>query len=619
MPVLLAAILCVIPALIAPHWFFRFDVTPKVVLLLLGVALAVVWGAATPTCMALPRLYRGSRASRWFLLVLCGMALSLAISTMVSVNFDLSFGGSAWRYWGLITQLAALGFAYIVCACCAGEPGRVRVLLRGVSVTGLIVAGYGIAQYFGFDPLLDPHGYHVGEGIWRIVRPPATLGHADYAANWLLFVVFAAIALALSDPAVLWRCLAWTSAAAASAAIVLSGTRAAVIGLAAGALFLMASRPRNVRRYLAWIAAIVVAGVLFYISPPAAQLRARVHWTLTEPAGGARLLLWRDTLRMSQSRWLAGYGPETFTAAFPLHESADLARAFPDFYHESPHNIFLDALVSEGIAAPLLLVALAASGFLAFRANRQNPMSAALAAGLAGMTVSEQFTCFTLPTALAYYVAIALPVSLSIPPNTQQQARPKQLWLVLAVPYAAVLCIFAVRLWAAESLLAGVRQDLDRNLVSEAAQKYTAYQRWRCPGPAADLWYARRLLQIAGSSAAPIVRIQAFQEAGAAAQRATHTSADRFNAYYSLAAFYAGQNDFAHTEQSLRAAIAGAPNWFKPHWMLAQVLWAAGRMKEAGQEAGTAAALDGGRDAEVNRTLAGIRSVLDSPRPKPPH
>ena len=76
-----------------------------------------------------------------------------------------------------------------------------------------------------------------------------------------------------------------------------------------------------------------------------------------------------------------------------------------------------------------------------------------------------------------------------------------------------------------------------------------------------------------------MVRVQAFQQAGLAAQRATQTTEAAFNAYYNLAAFYARENDFAHTEQSLRAAISHAPNWFKTHWMLAQVLEAASRLQ----------------------------------------
>jgi hypothetical protein len=238
MALLLAVVLALIPLAIAPGRFFYFDVTPKVVLLLLGTAAAAVWWAAAATCVAPPGFYRTSLAARWFLLAMCGMAVSLAVSTLASVNPLLSLGGSDWRDWGLVTQLAALGFAYLVAVCCAGQPGRLRLILRGTAASGLVVAFYGIAQYFGWDPLLDARGYHVGEGIWTIVRPPSTLGHADYSANWLLFVVFAGAALAALEQQTPWRWLAWAAAAAGSIAIVLSGTRAAMLGMLAGGVLL---------------------------------------------------------------------------------------------------------------------------------------------------------------------------------------------------------------------------------------------------------------------------------------------------------------------------------------------------------------------------------------------
>jgi tetratricopeptide (TPR) repeat protein len=645
MTVLLAIVLALIPLAIAPGSFFYFDVTPKIVLLLLGTAAAAIWWAAKVDCWTPAGFYRASRAARWFALAMCGMAVSLAVSTLASVNPALSLGGSNWRNWGLVTQLAALGFAYLVCACCADEPGRLRVLLRAIVASGLIVAVYGIAQYFGWDPLLDARGYRVGEGIWTIVRPPSTLGHADYSANWLLFVVFSAAALAASEERIPWKWLAWVSVAAGSVAIVLSGTRAAMAGMAAGAAFRYwwgrtpvlrpASTPASAheqralegsrrpgglphRRNLALTACAALAA-LFYFSPAGEKLRARVHWAREEPAGGARVLLWRDTFRMSASRWPAGYGPETFTAAFALHESADLARAFPDFYHESPHNIFLDVLVSQGVAGPVLLLALAASGFAAAIVSRRrvpHPAAGALAAGLAAMTVSEQFTCFTMPTALAYYVTVAILVSLSvivIPPPVRVGGR----WTraAVAVSFAAILVFFGLRVWIADGLLAAVRRDLDSNRVGDAAERYAEYQKWRWTGPSADLWYSRRLAQIAASNAPPIVRMEAFQQAGLAAQRATQTTEAAFNAYYNVAAFYAGRNDFPRTEQSLRAAIFNAPNWFKAHWMLAQVLEAASRLKEAEAEAATAVALDGGKHPEVTRTLDRIRSA----RAESPH
>jgi len=84
------------------------------------------------------------------------------------------------------------------------------------------------------------------------------------------------------------------------------------------------------------------------------------------PSGGARLYIWRDTLRLARGHWAVGTGPETFTAEFARVQSAKLARAYPDFHHESPHNIFLDALAAQGLAGPVILLLLCG---LAFRSR----------------------------------------------------------------------------------------------------------------------------------------------------------------------------------------------------------------------------------------------------------
>jgi len=93
----------------------------------------------------------------------------------------------------------------------------------------------------------------------------------------------------------------------------------------------------------------------------------------------------------------------------------------------------------------------------------------------------------------------------------------------------------------------------------------------------------------------------------AAATRATHTAEDRQNAFVNLAAFYATENNAPGVEQSLRDAIAVAPNWFKPHWLLAQVLAREGRLAEAETEARMAVERDGGNNPEVTRTWEQLR------------
>jgi tetratricopeptide (TPR) repeat protein len=102
-------------------------------------------------------------------------------------------------------------------------------------------------------------------------------------------------------------------------------------------------------------------------------------------------------------------------------------------------------------------------------------------------------------------------------------------------------------------------------------------------------------------------RLDALQQAYESGIRATEHSDQRQNAWYNLAELFAAQNDAPSTERSLRNAIAWSPNWFKPHYILAQLLESQQRMGEALMEAQAAVERDGGRDPEVANTLMRMR------------
>jgi len=99
-----------------------------------------------------------------------------------------------------------------------------------------------------------------------------------------------------------------------------------------------------------------------------------------------------------------------------------------------------------------------------------------------------------------------------------------------------------------------------------------------------------------------------WREAKEAGLRATETADDPHNAWYSLAALYASENQFDGVERSLRRSIQSSPTWFKPHWMLARVLMTRGRREEAEKEAQLAANLNAGKNPEVAETLEKIQA-----------
>jgi tetratricopeptide (TPR) repeat protein len=284
----------------------------------------------------------------------------------------------------------------------------------------------------------------------------------------------------------------------------------------------------------------------------------------------------------------------------------ELARAYPDFYHESPHNIFLDALVSQGVLGLVALVLICGLGFYAAWQLRSSKPGGALACGFFASLVSQQFTVFTLPTALYFYLTLALVVCSTGIPACVAVSRPawapRAMSLLFSIP---ALCL-ALSLWVSDRDLELVRRDLDQGQPQEAAVLYQRARKWAPPGVSSDLWYSRAMAQAAKQSPLKL-GVLAWQQSLEAGIRATQSAEDRPNAWYSLAALYASQNDVAHTEASLRSAAGIAPNWFKPHWMLAQVLRAEGRLPEAAAEADRAADLDGGKHREVARTQRELR------------
>jgi len=547
---------------IAPGFFFYFDITPKLILLLVLVAAS---GAGL----------RPAVRSAFSLFVLLAI-LSLTLSTILSPAPAISAFGTNWRRFGAIPQAAILLFAWWLSA----QAHRVLPMLRIIVIAGAITAVYGIAQYFGLDPILPASAYHIGEGMWTIVRPPSTIGYVSYFATWLLFVIF----LSLAIPGRAWKAVA----AMATVAMFFTGTRAAVLGLAVGvAVWLFWRGWRISWRTMAAAAAILTVGAIFYYSPPGWQLRSRTRWFVEDPWGGSRPLLWRDSLRMAMHRLPAGYGPETFTAQFPHYQSAELARAYPDFAHESPHNIFLDALVAQGVPGLVALAGLCALGFrAAWRARDHHPSVApALAGALAAGVVAQQFTAFTIPTAVIFFTTIALAIGLDAP--EPQPARP-----LIWAPMAAAFLYLAFRFALTDHALAETKARLAANDLPAALREY---QSARIPGASSDLWYSRAL-----------TRVGDLPGAIATGMHATETAEDPFNAWYSLSAVYAAQNDAHRAEVSLRNAIRANPIWFKPHWTLARLLAMTGRLPEARVEAARALDLDAGKHPEVGQTLVGL-------------
>jgi tetratricopeptide (TPR) repeat protein len=286
--------------------------------------------------------------------------------------------------------------------------------------------------------------------------------------------------------------------------------------------------------------------------------------------------------------------------------SPELARLYPGFYQESPHNIFIDVLAGQGIPGLAILIGLTALGFYSIWKTRLRTEAAAVGAALVALLISQEFTSFTASTAVFFYVTVALAVALASEPIRRPAWKAGTFRTVSFCLPAALFIAFAVGLAGTDAGLERVDRLIRAGKPAEAATLYATIRRWQPPGVRTDLWYSQAMAGASQRAQNGVESLEAAQQALAAAVRASRSSDEPQNAWLNLAVFYGRQNDLVHTEQSLRAAISCAPNWFKPHWLLAEVLRMAGRLQEARTEATLAAELDGGKDPEVARTAAEI-------------
>jgi hypothetical protein len=318
---------------------------------------------------------------------------------------------------------------------------------------------------------------------------------------------------------------------------------------------------------------------------------------------------------MAAHRPIQGFGPETFVTEFPRFESVELARAYPDFYHESPHNIFLDPLTSRGLIGLFPLVALCGLGVWAALQllRRGDPLGAPLAAALVACLVCQQFGVLIVPTALYFYLLLAILVAAAIPIETIPDSSSARWYPACAFAVAILLAVFAVRLVVADAALAAVDRRVDAGDAMGASQAYRTVLGWQPAGAGSDLRYSRAMQQLVVHAPLFASRLMARQEAIKAGIAATRTSEDRENAWYNLANLFAANSDAASVERSLRNAIAWAPNWFKPHWTLAQLLDLENRHNQALAEAAEAVRFDAGHDPEVTETWKQLKKIQSTP------
>ena len=198
--------------------------------------------------------------------------VSLLLSTLFSDQFPLSLSGTVWRRFGLLEQTAVLVIATAIACLAAFSPAWIKTLFKAVAICGGLAAAYGILQYFDLDPFLERRLYAI-DYFGGIARPPATLGHALYFSAYLVPILFIAICSAIHEARDVWRCIHAAVALLAGVAIILSGTRSAMVAAVAGGILYgwraIHGRPRSFSLKYASLSVLALLAISAFVASPA--------------------------------------------------------------------------------------------------------------------------------------------------------------------------------------------------------------------------------------------------------------------------------------------------------------------------------------------------------------
>lgn len=272
-----------------------------------------------------------------------------------------------------------LGIGAPVFALALVRAARPGLYVLAAQVAGAcVVAGVALAQWGGWDPFASIGWYAPIEGASVRMRVYGTLGNPNFVGALMALSVPLAVALLVRAAGAAHRALCGLSLMVLGLALVATGSRGAVLGLAAGALTWAWLRWSP--RALTGVAVVLVGGTLAIALSPARPLQ-------TTLAG--RVYLWQVVAPHAMARPLVGQGPGAVALRFAGWQQEADARGVRDprfrGLTDHVHNDYLEALVERGVPGVLTLLAPLVGTCLVVGRRRQQqdaPLRAACAASV---------------------------------------------------------------------------------------------------------------------------------------------------------------------------------------------------------------------------------------------
>jgi O-antigen ligase/uncharacterized protein YukE len=305
---------------------------------------------------------KGGRLRRtkldWLIVGFLGWVL---LTSFTSISPATALFGKYRRFEGFFS-FATYAIVYFLVVQLCDRPGRIRSLARTLMLSSVIVAGYGVLQYLGLDPI------NWGSNLpFETNRAFSTFGNPDLLGGFLIFPLTISISMALSEPKAKWRIFYWVTFLLTVTAWITAFVRGAWIGGALGlvilavAVFLAKSKFNVVDWVFTALAGVGGVGLVarsLTNSNSVLNVWERLQSILQFGEGSAltRFEIWQAAIAAIKARPLFGFGADTFRLVFPKYKPLAYVKdagylSVADNVHDYP----LQLMAGIGIIGFLLL------------------------------------------------------------------------------------------------------------------------------------------------------------------------------------------------------------------------------------------------------------------------
>ena len=386
----------------------------------------------------------------WALGALFGVFL---LASIFSVDPNFSFWGSPYRGGGFITFAFYFFFALLTFVLFKKENWQ-QAWIVSISA-GIAVCAIALFQFYGlFNNVF----------VSVASRPGSTIGNPIFLGIYLLLLLFPTLVFALKEQNKKLRIFYGASTVLFLVVILITGSRAAYLGLIAGAIILALFYPKKIKWLKTGVSILllfIILAILYVnLTPqfPKTLSENRLfqsvapRLSLKDAFANERYRAWITAWQEIKDRPVLGWGPENLAVGFDKFYDPKITWS-P--WWDKAHNIFLDIGAQAGILGILAYIALFFALFWQLHrikkiTDDQNKkiIVAGLQAVLSGYLVANFFSFDSFATYLIFFLIIGYVLHLSWQDDfLKNAAQPKHIIKGRKIIIVASTIVLVVFLW----------------------------------------------------------------------------------------------------------------------------------------------------------------------------